>query len=66
MKLMFALLLAAASFTWAAYWMEDLHRQGIAPFNSVRGYRVFRNVKQWGAKGDGGGSTDGPSKRFAN
>lgn len=34
--------------------MEDIHRQGIAPFNSNKDYRIFRNVKDWGAKGDGG------------
>jgi hypothetical protein len=60
MKSVFVLLLAAASVAWAAYWMEDIHRQGIAPFNPNKDYRIFRNVKQWGAKGDGGRSVDRP------
>jgi glucan 1,3-beta-glucosidase len=38
----------------AAYWMEDLKRQGVAPYSIVPEYKVFRNVKDWGAKGDGG------------
>lgn len=54
MKSAFALLLAAASVAWAAYWMEDIHRQGIAPHSSAGNYKVFRNVKMWGAVGDGG------------
>lgn len=54
MRSIFALLLAAASVAWAAYWMEDIHRQGIAPFNPSRDYKIFRNVKEYGAKGDGG------------
>ncbi|KAK4140147.1 pectate lyase superfamily protein-domain-containing protein [Dichotomopilus funicola] len=53
MRSIFALLLAAASVAWAAYWMEDIHRQGIAPFNPSRDYKIFRNVKDYGAKGDG-------------
>ncbi|KAK4157398.1 pectate lyase superfamily protein-domain-containing protein [Chaetomidium leptoderma] len=53
MKFAFALLLTAASVVSAAYWMEDIHRQGIVPFNSDSGYQVFRNVKLLGAKGDG-------------
>ncbi|KAL2168748.1 hypothetical protein VTG60DRAFT_6857 [Thermothelomyces hinnuleus] len=53
MKFCVALLLSVASGVWAAYWMEDLHRQGVAPFAEASRYSVFRNVKQWGAKGDG-------------
>lgn len=36
-----------------AYWLEDVKPQGIAPFNSNSTYQVFRNVKDYGAKGDG-------------
>ncbi len=55
MKIIFALLWAMASVAWAAYWMEDLPRQGIAPFHPAKNsYQVFRNVKMWGAVGDGG------------
>ena len=36
------------------YWMEDVSHQGIAAFNSAPGsYQVFRNVKDFGAVGDG-------------
>ncbi|CAJ2505150.1 Uu.00g125440.m01.CDS01 [Anthostomella pinea] len=38
-----------------AYWLEDVQHQGVAPFAGA-GYTVFRNVKDYGAKGDG--STD--------
>lgn len=38
----------------AAYWMQDIKHQGIAPFNSdPSGYQVFRNVLDYGAIGDG-------------
>ncbi|KAK4133566.1 glycoside hydrolase family 55 protein [Trichocladium antarcticum] len=56
MKGVFALLLAAASAAWATFWMEDIAHRGIAPFNPDRSYTVFRNVRDFGAKGDG--STD--------
>nr|POE69104.1 glucan 1,3-beta-glucosidase [Quercus suber] len=37
-----------------SYWMEDIAHQGIAAFNANPGnYQVFRNVKDFGAKGDG-------------
>ncbi|KAI4594335.1 hypothetical protein KJ359_008358 [Pestalotiopsis sp. 9143b] len=37
-----------------SYWLEDIHHQGVAPFsNNATDYRVFRNVKDYGAKGDG-------------
>ncbi|KAG6854164.1 hypothetical protein C0991_009816 [Blastosporella zonata] len=36
------------------YWLESIKHQGIAAFNSnPSGYQVFRNVKDFGAKGDG-------------
>ncbi|KAI0200912.1 pectate lyase superfamily protein-domain-containing protein [Astrocystis sublimbata] len=35
-----------------AYWLEDVQHQGVAPF-AGDGYKVFRNVKDYGAKGDG-------------
>ncbi|EIW63632.1 exo-beta-1,3-glucanase [Trametes versicolor FP-101664 SS1] len=38
----------------APFWMEQIQHQGSAPFNSnPGGYQVFRNVKDFGAKGDG-------------
>jgi glucan 1,3-beta-glucosidase len=41
----------------SGYWFEKIKRQGQAPFNPTPAtYKVFRNVKDLGAKGDG--STD--------
>lgn len=35
-----------------AYWLANIAHQGIAAFNSnPSGYTVFRNVKDYGAKG---------------
>ncbi|KAK3945668.1 hypothetical protein QBC46DRAFT_430298 [Diplogelasinospora grovesii] len=52
-----SVLLAVAGLASAvnAYWMGDIAHQGLAPF-AGSGYQVFRNVKDYGAKGDG--STD--------
>lgn len=37
-----------------SYWLENIKHQGIAAFNAdPSGYQVFRNVKDFGAKGDG-------------
>lgn len=36
-----------------AYWMDEVAHQGLAPFNLNPNYPVFRNVKTYGAKGDG-------------
>ncbi|POS78851.1 exo-beta-1,3-glucanase [Diaporthe helianthi] len=36
----------------AAYWMEQIQHQGLAPY-AGNGYTVFRNVKDYGARGDG-------------
>ncbi|KAJ3505032.1 hypothetical protein NLJ89_g7631 [Agrocybe chaxingu] len=36
------------------FWMERIKHQGKAPFNpDPKGYKVFRNVKDYGAVGDG-------------
>ncbi|KJA16119.1 glycoside hydrolase family 55 protein [Hypholoma sublateritium FD-334 SS-4] len=36
------------------FWMENIKHQGLAPFNSdPKNYKVFRNVKDYGAVGDG-------------
>ncbi|KAL1866046.1 hypothetical protein Daus18300_006947 [Diaporthe australafricana] len=37
----------------SAYWMEDVAHQGKATFNLDPAYQVFRNVKDFGAQGDG-------------
>ncbi|KAF2007153.1 glycoside hydrolase family 55 protein [Amniculicola lignicola CBS 123094] len=37
-----------------AYWLKDMPKQGIASFNAnPAGYKVWRNVKDYGARGDG-------------
>ena len=36
------------------FWLESIRHQGISAFNSdSASYQVFRNVKNFGAKGDG-------------
>lgn len=36
------------------FWMQNIKHQGISAFNSAPGsYQVFRNVMDFGAKGDG-------------
>ncbi|ORY62667.1 pectate lyase superfamily protein-domain-containing protein [Pseudomassariella vexata] len=35
-----------------AYWLETISHQGVAPFAGT-GYKFFRNVKDYGARGDG-------------
>lgn len=36
----------------APYWLADIAHQGVAAFNqNPTGYKVFRNVKDYGAKG---------------
>lgn len=35
------------------YWMEQIKHQGVASFNPDSTYQVFRNVKNYGAVGDG-------------
>ena len=37
--------------TCAPYWLETIKHQGVAAFNPNAGYQVFRNVKDFGAKG---------------
>ncbi|KAJ5169876.1 uncharacterized protein N7500_002659 [Penicillium coprophilum] len=45
---------AAVAAVDSPYWLADIAHQGIAAFNSnPPGYTVFRNVKDYGAKGDG-------------
>lgn len=45
-------LLLPQSNSTCSYWLEDIKHQGIAPFNEdPQSYQVFRNVKDFGAKG---------------
>ncbi|KAF8184875.1 glycoside hydrolase family 55 protein [Mycena galopus ATCC 62051] len=36
-----------------AFWLEAINHQGKAAYNADASYQVFRNVKDFGAKGDG-------------
>lgn len=40
----------------SSFWLENVQHQGVAPY-AQNGYTVFRNVKSYGAAGDG--VTDG-------
>lgn len=53
MRLPSAVCVAAAVRGVAAYWMEDISHQGVAPYHSDPDYQVFRNVRDFGAVGDG-------------
>ncbi|KAK1992398.1 glucan 1,3-beta-glucosidase [Colletotrichum falcatum] len=53
MRVATAFWLAAATLARAAYWMEDVPHQGISAYHPDPSYQVFRNVKDFGAKGDG-------------
>lgn len=47
-------MLAAAGVAQATYWMDAIKHQGLSPYHSdSHGYKVFRNVKDFGAVGDG-------------
>lgn len=37
--------------TATPYWLEHIHHQGVSAFNPDQSYQVFRNVKDFGAKG---------------
>ncbi|KAM0271938.1 hypothetical protein ACHAQH_008876 [Verticillium albo-atrum] len=52
MRVSAAFLLAAASVV-KGYWMEEIAHQGLSPYNDDPGYQVFRNVRDFGAAGDG-------------
>lgn len=44
---------AAAAVTDPAYWFANIAHQGKSAFNTDTSYVVWRNVKDYGAKGDG-------------
>lgn len=43
----------AASTTGSSYWVADISRNGAVPFGNDSSYTIFRNVMDYGAKGDG-------------
>ena len=55
MRLSVLLKLALTGLIQAKYWMEDIGHHGISPYhNGGVDFPVFRNVKDFGAVGDGG------------
>ncbi|TMW66274.1 hypothetical protein Poli38472_004039 [Pythium oligandrum] len=47
-------LVVCATLCQGAYWLEDIAHSGVAPYHANgEAYQVFRNVKDFGAKGDG-------------
>ncbi|KAH0545396.1 hypothetical protein FGG08_000537 [Glutinoglossum americanum] len=44
---------AAVAPSCASYWLEQITHQGTSAFNPDKSYKTFRNVKDFGAKGDG-------------
>lgn len=46
---------AGSTAATSSYWLSSITRQGTVPFGTA-GYQIFRNVKDFGAAGDG--STD--------
>ncbi|KAK7413340.1 hypothetical protein QQX98_007783 [Neonectria punicea] len=53
MKLVAFIALALAGAAQAKYWMEDIGHFGRSPYFPDSHYRVFRDVKDYGAVGDG-------------
>lgn len=52
MRVSAAFLLAAASAV-QGYWMEEIAHQGLSPYHEDPDYQVFRNIRDFGAVGDG-------------
>ena len=46
--------LASSKRAASSYWVANIKRQGTVPFSSNSNYEVFRNVKDFGAKGEFG------------
>ncbi|ROT41090.1 glucan 1,3-beta-glucosidase [Sodiomyces alkalinus F11] len=46
-------LLVAVATAGEAFWMAEIAHQGISPYNPNPKYQIFRNVKDFGAVGDG-------------
>ena len=42
---------AEAAGTSSSYWLANIKRQGTVPFGDTSSYSIFRNVKDFGAKG---------------
>ncbi|KAK6544507.1 hypothetical protein TWF694_001200 [Orbilia ellipsospora] len=46
-------LTAAPTLDASTYWLANMKHQGVAPYNGDSEYKVFRDVTEFGAKGDG-------------
>lgn len=44
-------LLSGSSSSSSNYWLANINRQGVVPFGNSTEYKVFRNVRDYGAKG---------------
>ncbi|KAF5669029.1 beta-1,3 exoglucanase [Fusarium heterosporum] len=53
MKLIAMLIFALASLAESKYWLEEIDHLGTSPYYPDKLYPVFRNVKDYGAVGDG-------------
>jgi glucan 1,3-beta-glucosidase len=47
-------LLLLAQVVLGQFWMEEIAHEGKSPYHPNATYQVFRNVKDFGAVGDGG------------
>lgn len=47
------LLVAAAATAAKAFWMDEIAHRGFSPSNPDPNYQIFRNVRDFGAVGDG-------------
>ncbi|KAJ6259223.1 Glucan 1,3-beta-glucosidase [Drechslerella dactyloides] len=44
---------AAPTASASTFWLANMEHRGVAPYHSDKQYKVFRNVRDYGAKGDG-------------
>jgi glucan 1,3-beta-glucosidase len=54
MKFMILFIFALAGIAETKYWLEEIDHLGTSPYYPDKLYKVFRNVKDFGAVGDGG------------
>lgn len=54
LRLLAVLATGATSQDTTPFWMDSIAHNGVAAFNPDKSYVIFRNVKNYGAMGDGG------------